>query len=190
MEFTNRLKKELSEGIVRSLLKDAGYRVIDLGIENTIRETECLSKTEYFNLNITKGLRMLPDLCVMDREQTLQYNVEVKYRSGWNLELFKDIEDQVKRFDEIILIYINGKAPETDLDSPSRYIRCCKLKHLDGEYLFQSRNLDWQPVSQLREDENQWWAMSLLQNVFPLFNEKAREQTITNAIKTIRGILN
>lgn len=190
MDFQNRLKKELSEGIVKSLLKDAGYRVIDLGVESTLREVECLSVTDYFKLHISKGLRMLPDLWVMNKEQTIQYSVEVKYRSGWDVNLLKEMEDQVQQFEEIILIYVNGKAPETELDSPSRYIRCCRLKHHHGEYLFQSKNMGWQPVNQLRDDESQWWAMNLLQNLFPLFNENAGERTITRAVASIRSILN
>nr|WP_279196851.1 hypothetical protein [Ralstonia mannitolilytica] len=33
MDFENRIKKEMTEGIVKAILEDAGYRVIDSGIE-------------------------------------------------------------------------------------------------------------------------------------------------------------
>jgi hypothetical protein len=36
MDFSNRLKKEMSEGIVRAVLEDAGYLVTDFGIEKLI----------------------------------------------------------------------------------------------------------------------------------------------------------
>jgi len=38
MIFENRIKKEISEGLVRAVLVDAKYRVISAGIENIIRE--------------------------------------------------------------------------------------------------------------------------------------------------------
>jgi hypothetical protein len=37
MEFENRIKKGMTEGIVRALLDDAGYRVIEHGVEKTAR---------------------------------------------------------------------------------------------------------------------------------------------------------
>ncbi len=190
MDFNNRLKKELSEGIVKALLEDAGYRVIESGIEKVIREINCMNKEEYKNLNFSKGYRTLPDLLVMTKEQTEQCPIEIKYRSGWTLDVFQEIEDQVKLHEEMVLIYINGQAPDTELESPSRYIRCCRLQYRDDKYLFQSKKLEWQLVSQLRDDESQWWGMSLLQNTFPLFNENSSQKTITSAIAAIRGILN
>lgn len=59
MEFQNRIKKELSEGIVKSILDDAGYRIIPPGIEN-----------------------LLPDLTVMDREQSARHLVKAKWVQG------------------------------------------------------------------------------------------------------------
>jgi len=47
MSFANRIKKEMTEGIVRALLEDAQYRVIDSGIEKVLRELSCLSAMEY-----------------------------------------------------------------------------------------------------------------------------------------------
>lgn len=191
MDFSNRLKKELTEGIVRSLLKDAGYRVIDFGIENTLREVECLNVSEYLKLCLPKSMRSMPDLVVMDRDQTIAYMVEVKYRNGWTVDLFYEIEEQVKTIGNVTLIYVNGFPPEDkrNLQSPSRNIRCCLLSHKNGEFLFQGVSGEWQPVNSLRTDENQWWGMNLLQNVFPLFHERNSEQTISKAVNAIRSVL-
>lgn len=37
MEFENRIKKEMPEGIARAVLDYAGYRVIKCGVEKTAR---------------------------------------------------------------------------------------------------------------------------------------------------------
>ncbi|CAJ0736137.1 hypothetical protein [Ralstonia mannitolilytica] len=50
MDFENRIKKEMTEGIVKAILEDAGYRVIDSGIEKVIRELSCMSSFEYAKL--------------------------------------------------------------------------------------------------------------------------------------------
>lgn len=191
MDFGNRLKKELTEGIVRSLLKDAGYRVIDFGIENTLREVECLSVSQYLKLCLPDCMRSMPDLVVMDKDQTVSHMVEVKYRNGWTVDLFNDLEEQVRILKKMTLIYVNGLPPEDkrNLQSPSRNIRCCLLLHKEGEFLFQGVSGEWQPVNSLRTDENQWWGMNLLQNVFPLFHERNSEQTISKAVNAIRSVL-
>lgn len=191
MEFSNRLKKELTEGIVRSLLVDAGYRVIDFGIESTIREIESMKLEEYLRLSLPRNLRIMPDLVVMDRDQTMSFMVEVKYRNGWKIDLFEEIEEQVKTWGRIYLIYVNGAPPEDKkgLQSPSRNIRCCELTHHESVYCFTGLDGKLIPIDCLRADENQWWGMNLLQNLFPLFHEKNREQTIHHAVSTIRHIL-
>lgn len=50
MDFANRIKKEMSEGVVRAILTHAGYRVVGLGVEKVVREVECLSAQEYIHL--------------------------------------------------------------------------------------------------------------------------------------------
>lgn len=133
----------------------------------------------------------MPDLVVMDRDQTIAYMVEVKYRNSWTVDLFYEIEEQVKTIGNVTLIYVNGFPPEDkrNLQSPSRNIRCCLLSHKNGEFLFQGMSGEWQPVNSLRTDENQWWGMDLLQNAFPLFHERNSEQTISKAVNAIRSVL-
>jgi hypothetical protein len=47
----------------------------------------------------------------MDREQTEQVAVEIKYRSDWDGELFDQVVAQVKTYKYIVLICINSNAP-------------------------------------------------------------------------------
>ena len=86
MDFESRIKKEMTEGIVKAIFEDVGYRVMDSGIEKILRELSCLSVAEYASLGYPGAMSMLPDFTVMDREQTVKYLVEVKYRSKWGSE--------------------------------------------------------------------------------------------------------
>lgn len=98
MEFDNRIKKEMTEGIVRAILEDAGYRVIDSGIEKVLRELSCMSSLEYTQLHFPQVYSSLPDFTVMDRQrqQTQKFLVEVKYRRQWSPALFSEIAQQVQ----------------------------------------------------------------------------------------------
>lgn len=194
MEFLNRIKKEMTEGIVRALLEDAGYRVIDSGIEKVIRELSCLSVTQYHNLSYPEAISSLPDFTVMDRDQKEKFLVEVKYRKVWSLALLKEIEDQVRIFKEITLISFNADPPSSKHpESPSLYIRCCKLRHLDGKYevRLEVRNSipAWRSVSEIN-DKGLWFKMSTLQSVFIQLSEREQSNTLTAAINAIKGILN
>jgi hypothetical protein len=41
----------------RKILDDAPYRVVDSGIENLVRELECLTALEYAGLDYPKAMR-------------------------------------------------------------------------------------------------------------------------------------
>lgn len=87
IKFSDRIKKEMTEGIVRAILEDAHYRVIDSGIEKVLRELSCLSAVEYKKLGYPDAMSNLPDFTVMNRDQTTKQLVEVKYRSNWSKKI-------------------------------------------------------------------------------------------------------
>lgn len=197
MSFTNRVKKEMTEGIVRAILEDAGYRVIDTGIEKVIRELCCLSRTEYTDLAYPQTMSCLPDFVVMDREQKEKHLIEVKYRADWGKSVIDEVREQVRIFREIMLICVHANAPDPkSINGPSRYLRCCKLRYEDGKYQIRSRRkgklADWKDVDGLEDNESLWWAfMSPLQNHFDNL-EKDSSSTyarLTAAIKALGGIL-
>lgn len=202
MDFENRVKKELAEGVIRAVLVDAGYRVLDFGIESQIRELECLTKLEYFGLDFPKALKAMPDMVVMDREQSVKYLVEIKYRSGWSRELLDEVEEQVRLFKEVTLIYLNS-APELPVEKeekkqenkalwPSSYLRCCRLRWREEVYEAEVRfnaAVKWIAVSDLGDHAGQWWGLRPMQDVFGHILKRKEEKTLIHAINAVRGII-
>jgi hypothetical protein len=195
MTFANRIKKEMTEGIVRALLEDAQYRVIDSGIEKVLRELSCLSAMEYKALGYPDAMSRLPDFTVMNREQTTKQLVEVKYRTTWSEDLFEEVKDQVKIFGELVLVSINVKAEDPKkLNGPSRYMRCCRLKFDGDTYLVQYRNnlgeLVWKPVDSIKNSAQWlWWSMLKLPEMFPQLKEEQNKDTLLQAVSALAGIL-
>lgn len=198
MDFVNRIKKEMAEGIVRALLEDAGYRVIDLGLEKVLRELSCLNEAEYLNLQYPDAMRHLPDLTVMDREQTRKFLVEVKYRTKWGREVFEEVEEQAKSLGEITLVSIYAAAPNPKElhSSPARYLRCCGVRWHEGVYQIELRNTmhgkerSWESFDEVEDDQWLWWAMTPLHEKFPKLMERKVDGTLLKAIESLAGILN
>jgi len=194
MKFIDRVKKEMSEGIVRALLEDANYRVIDLGIEKFLREVSCLPALEYCDLNFPDAMRLLPDLMIMDREQTAKDLVEVRYRSGWGLECIGELKEKVSIFKHIIAVFINPYPDDPkNLGGPSRYLRCCRLKfENDVHYVHlrrQANVYDWVRVDEENDASHLWWAMTPIQEMFPKVVGNGRWVPLSEAIEAISGIL-
>ncbi|MBB5883365.1 hypothetical protein DYQ93_20305 [Xanthomonas sp. LMG 8992] len=194
MEFGNRIKKEMTEGMIRALLEDAGYRVIDSGIEKVIRELSCMTTLDYLRLGYPDALSHLPDFTVMNREQTEKFLVEVKYRSVWDKSLFDSVAEQVRIFGEIVLVSVNASAENPqNIHSPSRFLRCCRLRHQNGLYEIELRSKDkkyqWKPVDGLSDGSWLWWSMSPLQERFTQLSEDKNSKSLTSAINALTGIL-
>jgi hypothetical protein len=178
MDFANRIKKEMTEGIVRALLADAGYRVIPFGIERVLREVECQSEDEYKNLHFPDAVSRQPDLAVMNRQQDQKFFVEVKYRAAWSNEVLDYMAEQVELFKDLVLVFLVAKPPESrhlkdrppeSKASPSAHLRCCRLRWLDGQCQAEV-DKRWQAFDRLTE--HVWWGLPKIQDVFKLVEEK------------------
>lgn len=199
MSFTSRIKKEMTEGIVRAILEDAQYRVIDSGIEKVLRELSCLSSVEYGVLGYPDAMSHLPDFTVMNREQTTKQLVEVKYRTDWGKTLLEEVENQVRIFGEIVLVSVNAKAPNPNGQNlPSRFLRCCRLKYDGGIYKVELNRQKkevksiyqaWEPVKALNDGTWLWWAMRPLHEVFSQLKEDSNKDTLFHAVEALAGIL-
>ena len=71
----------------------------------------------------------------MDKEQKNKYLVEVKYRAEWDKIIFEEIEEQVRIFGELVLIYFKSRPEKANDEkpSPASYIRCCRVRYHDDE---------------------------------------------------------
>ncbi len=195
MEFASRIKKEMTEGIVRAILVDAGYRVIGMGIENVIRETECMTADGYKKLDFPKPMRSLPDFVVMDKDQTEKHFVEVKYRVSWDSKIFDEIEEQVHFYKELVLVYLNSapSLPENKKPSPGSYLRCCKVRSNNNileAYLSHHEVMKWTPRAEIGGRNGKWWGLRPIQEVLPKVNETKDDKTLLQAVKALEGILN
>lgn len=193
MDFLSRIKKEMTEGIVRALLADAGYRVIGLGVETVVREVECLTALEYAGLDLPKAVRAMPDLLVMDRMQTTKRLVEVKYRSAWSASIFDDVAEQVGLFGELVLVCVNASPPASlAAKGPSAHIRCCKVRQgPDGpEVLLEMYGeMRWLRRSEVPDHEGLWWGLVPIQRVFEQVREARDPKTLVKAVQSLQGIL-
>jgi hypothetical protein len=78
MLFSNIIKGQVAQTLVKILLERAGYRVTRLGIEELFQEVVHLDAGQYANLNLPENLRFLPDLLVADSTIEKAFLVEVK----------------------------------------------------------------------------------------------------------------
>lgn len=199
MNFESRIKKEMTEGVVRAILEDAQYRVVDYGIEKTVREVAHISAEDYIKLKFAKAVRKAPDLLVMTESQDEQCLVEIKYREIWDKSLLVSLEEQIKLFEELILVSVNANPPNVfGTYYPSTYLRCCRMRWKDGKVEVQLRIKKekfihyWRSYDDIVDDvKTLWWAMSPLDEVFPLLKHKGLDsnKTLDKAVKAISGIL-
>jgi len=203
MDFENRLKRELSQGVFKCLLEDCGYHVIPLGIEAVIREIACLDKEAYKNLDFSDAVRFLPDFCILDQSLKHKFIVEVKYRWNWDGNILKEVSNQVRMFKDIILVVFIGNPPagrhtvsSTYGRWPSTYVRCCKMymseqnqvcaevKDINGRDTTKAISVEEEDLSKLS-----WWDLIILQNYFSDLKKSKEEESLVKAIKSISGIL-
>ncbi len=67
MDFTSKLKGQITQSLIECLLVDAGLQVMPLGIEQIVREVKSLSQDRYLAAGISPTLRSLPDFLLPTR---------------------------------------------------------------------------------------------------------------------------
>lgn len=116
MEFNNRVKGAVTQTLLKSLLEDAGYAVIPMGIEESVREIKLLGKTEYQQFQFPGTQRVTPDFLVLDWGKKQNWLIEVKYRKKWNDNtrdtLITPLEKQVRGWGDISLVLFLGEPAE------------------------------------------------------------------------------
>lgn len=197
MEFLDRIKKEMSEGIVKAILEHHGYRVIDTGIEKVIREVSCLPQDLYLTLGFPEALRRLPDFVVMNVDQTHKILVDVKYRSSWSNDLLFDERTlaQLEYFKNITLIVINSIPPDPKTMKEHKptgaYIRCVQLKHELGKNFVNWRNNynGWVEIDKNKLEKFQWFSTHYLWEVFKNIPSTDEGDIIKSSVMALSGII-
>jgi len=196
MNFQNRVKGAITQTLMKSLLEDAGYRVIPLGVEEVVREVRALSLPEYTNLGLPKILKSLPDFLITDESYSASWLVEVKYRKEWNErvkeELRKEIQLQVQQWQPLLLTVFLGTSVKPDSDKPANSIGVIKLIS-DRDQLFCS----WTTATGFngkKEDrltpwpEITWGDFRRLQDEFQGLGSRWKESTLSKSLNLLRGL--
>lgn len=186
MEFSNRIKGQLTQSIVRVLLEHAGYRVKSVGIEEIADELRSLSREEYLALELPPFYRTLPDFFVTTRNKTKQWSLEIKYRNAWNnavrLELHETLRQQTKQVGSIYLwLMVGHPATEIGGKYPSDWFRIVQLSLSDSGTLLASDGYNKKPWKDI-----EWSDFGKIQEVFPLLNYQYREKTLARTIEILR----
>ncbi|WOE76278.1 hypothetical protein [Alterisphingorhabdus coralli] len=114
---------------------------------------------------------------------------------------------QVEIFGDLVLVVIYGDAPDPKGKGskfPSRYIRCCRLRKINGENgdgdkscveaeLRSAKNdYKWKSLEDAMSGERDslWWSLLPLQEKFSQLSEQKEKNGISQAIEAISGLLN
>lgn len=197
MKFLDRIKKEMSEGIVKAILEHHSYRVIDTGIEKVIREISCLPQDLYLTLGFPDALRRLPDFVVMDVNQTHKTMVDVKYRSTWDNSLLfdKKVLSQLNFYKKTVLVVINSTPPPpsgmVSHKETGAYIRCIQLKHENGTNFVRWRGNknDWVEINNVKLQNFQWFSTHYLWEVFENIPKTDEGNVIKSSVMALSGII-
>lgn len=174
MDYSARVKGSITQSLLKSLLADAGYRVVPLGVEEVVREVSNLDNNAYAALDLPNVLRRMPDFFVADRELSKTWLVEVKFRKEWNEDvhkvLGKQLRDQVKHWKPIYLIIFLGTPAKIIEGYPSAWIGVAKLTYADDEIYVTSEC----GKEEKKWDDISWPYFSRIQKVFSKLDTKEK----------------
>lgn len=187
MLFSNRLKGNITQSLVRALLQDGGYRIVPLGIEEVVREVAVLPQDQYTALGLPNVLRSMPDFFVSQADMQSCWLVEVKYRKTWNDATRKTLGDQIKPQVEawglVYLIVFLGSSAKKDTSLPSSWFGVHKLAIREGELWTLQK--DGTPYK--KWDELLWQHFYRVQDFFPALSGKPQFEQQT--LQQVRSIL-
>ena len=169
--FSNLVKGQVSQTLIKLLLERAGYRVTRFGIEELFQEIVHLDIEQYSKLELPKSLRTLPDLLVADSAIEKAFLLEVKFRKKLNkkalFSLHSTLCEQHEYWPETYTILMIGSARREDDKFHQDYIRVIRPGELDK--LLPSESL----IKQSRPENlgyHVWKKLPMLHEVFDKFS--------------------
>lgn len=176
MEFSSALKGSITETLVHSLLREAGYPVVHTSIETVLPGLSMLDWANMARLELGSELRLLPDLLVLPQEGPAVL-LEVKYRTRLDRETVRKLAEKVRRqhahFPGTCTVLLRGTSPKganARADDLIRVLPNDALQLLGAADLFYHHP----GASALPEDEKLeplWSALRPLTTAFPRLQE-------------------
>lgn len=111
VDLDNALQGHLVASALEVLLVDAGYHVVPLGVERTIRELRSVRPEAYANL-VHRQLRSIPDLFVLDLAAQQSWLTEIKLRRYVHPLLCEDLRRVQETWAPFTLILAVADPPE------------------------------------------------------------------------------
>ncbi len=178
IDFSRRMKGALTQTLVKSLLEDANYRVVSLGIEEVMREIAALEQPQYLGLRLPKALRSLPDFLVTDSSIAKAWLVEVKYRRRWDADAIQSLRDklleQAGTWGPFFLLLFLGEHAG-DFDTPANRCGIFELRVDNGNLQYRGR---YAPYNWYPWNNAEWQYASKPTAIFEALDETAQDKTI------------
>ncbi|QFZ92856.2 hypothetical protein [Synechococcus elongatus] len=190
MDYKNRLKGVVTQVLLKSLLEDAGYRIVPLGIEEVLRELACLDEAKYKELKLPDQLRKLPDFFVADIDFQETFLVEVKYRKKWNPTTRANLQEvllqQTRLWNPLLLIIFLGNSakPHYQDEKPSHFIKTTQLRSENNNIYFLNSSREW-----MIWEEADWDKFIRIQDIFIHVEDQREYQTITKATSILKSLV-
>ena len=183
--YTNMLKGNITQAILKTLLEDSEYSVVPFGIEEVFREIKEMNDED--KVNIPTVLWKMPDFIILNKCRNDFRMVEVKYRKQFNIQtkksLKKELAKQLKSWNPLFLILFLGNVSEPH--KPSKIIRATKLTLDEKENILVSTNKnDNKPIEAVR-----FWELPRVQDIFTNLSEQKKYdgKTISQIIPLIEA---
>lgn len=192
LPFDNKLKGNITQVILKTLLEDVGYNVVPFGVEEVFREIKELEKEQVIELPTT--LRKMPDFIVINQDKTKVFMVEVKYRKKWDedtkQELSETLIPQLQTWNPIYVMMFIGEIDEKLTKYPARFARIAKVTLINEQLHIlytsstktQETPFEWQKV-----DFNR---LAKLQKIFPKLMDKKSEKTLEKMLPLLETLRN
>ncbi|MCX0422295.1 hypothetical protein QPK06_11550 [Aeromonas veronii] len=202
-EFSRSIKGSLTEQVFQCLLEDVGYRVIQIGIEESIKEIKAVSESNPNLYHKThKGLRTLPDFLVMDEQENSSFLVEIKFRASHEdlPRLICSVKEQVLHWGDIFLVAFIGNPYHTQKDkknnihpdeTPTNYCRVFSLTKDNSGNNFHVKEYNNQKEkytgNYISPEKCRWLHGANIQQTFPRLRN-AEDLTVAKSVEIITSM--
>lgn len=153
MNIVTEAKGQFGQMLVATLLEHAGYRVLRLGVEETVSEVKAGLARQEGSLNLPEQLRSVPDFLIVDVETGVARMVEVKFRRCFDdntaMELGSTLSLQAKWWPEAVTVVITPNPPSGAGSQYQDYLRVIEPKDVGELRSFGNPGAKWQALRTL-----------------------------------------